>query len=458
MSEMSDFANALVERTRARTPALLLVMLGLLCTPTQAEDLLSIYKLALDNDPRLRAAEANYRANQEKLPQARANLLPSLSGTAARSKNDEEVITDASIFSRPAGQAKYRSNEYKLSLTQPIYNAAYWANLRQASAEVRRAEAEYQAARQDLILRVSQAYFEVLLAQDAVSLARAEKQALARHLEAIEGRRKAGLANITDANDARARYQIAFAQEIEAISKLDDAREALREIVGRLPGTLAGLSDHATAVTPDPPDIDRWAESASAHNATLRAAKEAVDAAREAVERNRAAHYPTLDAVGNRSRLDADASIPGPGVRTDNTVVGLQLTVPLFQGGLVNSRVEEAAQRHNSALQELEGQRRAVERSARAAFQGVASAAARIEALLQAIVAADSALAGKTEGRAVGLYTTQDVLDATRDLYRAKRDYAEARHLYLLNFLKLKNAAGVLTEDDVAVINSRLTN
>ncbi len=436
--------------------ARLMVMMSVLCAPAGAEDLLSIYQLAVENDPRFRAAEANYKADQEKLPQARANLLPSLSATAARNKNNEEVVTDTTIFSRPAGEARYRSSEYKLSLTQPIYNGVYWANLRQASAEVRRSEAEYQAARQDLILRVAQGYLDVLLAQDALSLAHAEKDALARNLESVEGRRKAGLANITEANDARARYQIAVAQEIEAANKLDDAREALREIAGRLPGTLSGLTDGATGVIPDPPDINRWVESASGQNATLRAAKEAVDAAREAIERNRAAHYPTLDAVGNRSRVDADGSIPGPGVRSDDTVIGLQLTVPLFQGGLVNSRVEEAAQRYNAARQELEGQRRAVERAARAAFQGVTSGAARIDALKQAVAAAESALTAKTEGRAAGLYTTLDILDATRDLYRAKRDYAEARHLYLLNFLKLKNAAGLLTEDDVLAVNSRL--
>jgi len=436
--------------------ARLMVMMSVLCAPARAEDLLSIYQLAVENDPRFRAAEANYKAAQEKLPQARANLLPSLSATAARNKNNEEVVTDTTIFSRPAGEARYRSSEYKLSLTQPIYNGVYWANLRQASAEIRRSEAEYQAARQDLILRVAQGYLDVLLAQDALSLAHAEKDALARNLESVEGRRKAGLANITEANDARARYQIAVAQEIEAANKLDDTREALREIAGRLPGTLSGLTDGATVVIPDPPDINRWVESASSQNATLRAAKEAVDAAREAIERNRAAHYPTLDAVGNRSRVDADGSIPGPGVRSDDTVIGLQLTVPLFQGGLVNSRVEEAAQRYNAARQELEGQRRAVERAARAAFQGVTSGAARIDALKQAVAAAESALTAKTEGRAAGLYTTLDILDATRDLYRAKRDYAEARHLYLLNFLKLKNAAGLLTEDDVLAVNSRL--
>lgn len=417
-----------------------------------ADDLLAVYKLAAEHDPRFKAAEANFRAIQERLPQARAGLLPTLSATGTANRNEERVETDASIFSRPAGEAGYRSTEYRFSLSQPIYNGVAWATVRQTNAEVRRAEAEYAAARQDLILRVAQTYFEILLAQDAVALAQAEKEALARNLESIENRRKAGLANITEANDARARHQIALAQEIEAANKLDDAREALREIIGKTPNTLAGIVESGIVLTPDPNDISKWTEAALANNLALQAAKEAVDAARAGIERNRAAHYPTLEAVGNRSRLDTDGSIPGPGIRTDNSTFGLQVTVPLFQGGLVNARVAEAAERHNAALQEMEGQRRAVERATRAAFQGVTGGAARVEALQLAIASAESALAAKTEGRSIGLYTTLDILDATRDLYRAKRDYSEARHLHLLNYLRLKNAAGTLSEADVAAL------
>lgn len=419
----------------------------------RADDLLSVYKLAAENDPRFRAAEANYKAIQERLPQARAGLLPTLSATGAKNRNEERVETDQAIFTRPAGEAGYRSGEYRFSLSQPIYNGVAWATLRQTNAEVRRAEAEFLAARQDLILRVAQAYFEILLAQDAVALAKAEKEALSRNLESIENRRKAGLANITEANDARARYQIAVAQEIEAANKLDDAREALREIIGQTPEALAGIGDNAVTLVPEPADINKWVEAALSSNLVLQAAKEAVEAARENIARNRAAHYPTLEAVGNRSRTDTDGSIPGPGIRTDNSTIGLQVTVPLFQGGLVNARVAEATQRYNATQQELEGQRRAVERVARSAFQGVTGGAARIDALRHAITSAESALTAKTEGRAIGLYTTLDILDATRDLFRAKRDYSEARHLHLLSFLRLKNAAGTLSEDDVAALN-----
>ena len=423
------------------------------CVPVQAEDLLAIYRLAIENDARFRAVEANYMAVQQRVPQARAGLLPNLSATGALNRNDEEVSTDTTVFSRPAGQARYRSSEYRLSLTQPIFNDANWASLRLAEADVRRAQAEYQTAQQDLILRTAQAYFDVLLAQDTLALALAEKEALARNLEATEGRKSAGLVSVTDVNDARARFQVAVAQEIEARYKLDDNREALREISGQPPGMLSGLDAIVAFSMPDPPDITQWIASATDKNFALRAAREAVEVARQTIERSRAAHLPTLDAVGSVSRVDAGGSIPGPGARSNNTIVGLQLNVPLYQGGLINARTEEAIHRYEAAQQDLEGRRRAVERETRAAFQGATSSAARIDALKHAIQAAESALTAKIEGRKLGLYTTLDLLDSTRDLYRAKRDYAESRHAYLLNFLKLKNSAATLGEDDVMAIN-----
>lgn len=429
------------------------VIVLLLCAPARAEGLLSVYRLAVINDPVFGAAEASYKATQQRVPQARASFLPNLSATAGLNRNSEEVVTDNPIFSRPAGQASYRSDEYKLTLTQPIYNATARATLGQANAEVRRAEAEFQLARHDLILRVVEAYLGVLLAQDALSLARAERQALARSLDTATGQKEAGLVSITEVNDARARYQVGLAQEIEAANVLDDNREALREISGRVPGILAALRDDDTFAAPDPPDITRWVDSALEHNLGVRAAREAVEVARQDIERNRSAHYPTLDAVGSHSRLDADGSIPGPGLRSTDTVIGLQLSIPIFQGGLVNARTEEAAHRYDAALQALEGRRRAIERATRTAFKGATSGAARISALRQAVVAAESALAAKAEGTALGLYTILDVLDSTRDLYRARRDYTEARHAYILNYLRLKSAAGTLGEEDVLALN-----
>ncbi len=431
-------------------------VLLLAASAADAEDLMHHYKLALQNDPKLGGAEANRNAIREKLSQARAGFFPNLSTTATRNRNNENVTTDSAVASRPMGQARYSSSEYRLNLTQPIYNAALFASWQAADADTQRAEAEYAANRQELMLRTAQAYFDVLLAQEALSLARAEKETLAHQLDSAEARLKAGLAPITEVHDTRARFQTVMAQEIEAQNQVDDKREALREISGEAPGTLATLNAQIPLLAPEPPDIQKWTETALSQNWSLQAARAAVESARATVSQNRAGHYPSLNLVGSRTRSDADASIPGPGVRSNDTVVGLQLSIPLFQGGLVNARVNEAAYRYEAAQQDMEARRRAVERGTRAAFQGTTGATAKIRALEQTVAAADSSVAAKTEGYAAGVYRAVDVLDATRDLYRARRDYAEARHSYALNALQLKLAAGTLNDDDLVAINNWL--
>ena len=422
----------------------------------QAEDLLAVYQLAQENDPKFRAAQSVYSAEREKLPQARAGLMPTLNARATRDRNNNETVTDSFIIGRPSAGFEYSSSEYMLSLSQPVYNAAVFSGLTQAKAQVRRAEAEYAAAAQDLILHVTQAYLEMLLAQDSLEFTRAEKTSIRRQRESAEARLKVGLATITDVHDARARYETAAAQEIEADNNLQDKREALRELTGRLPESSTRVGVNMPLITPEPADINQWVEKSLAQNYVLLAKREAAEGAREEIKRQRAGHYPTLDLVGTRTRSDADGSVTGPGIRADNTVVGLQLNVPLFQGGLVGSRTEEAAHRYDAVQQEFEATRRATERAARAAYLGVAGGAAKVTALTQSVVAGESALNAKTEGFAAGVNTNIDVLDASRDLYRAKRDLSSARYGYLLNLLRLKQAAGTLSENDLAQINGWL--
>lgn len=420
---------------------------------THADDLLSLFNKATESDPRFRAAEAKYNAVLQKLPQARAELLPHADARAKRNRNKENTITDRTIFSVPAGHAEYSSSVYSLNITQPIYNASALAGVRQARAEIRQAEAEYAAARQDLMQRLAEAYFQILLAQDTYALGTAEKEMLTKHLEASQEKYKAGVAAITELEDARARLQNAIAQEIEAANKLDDQHQALREIVGYKSQNLSALVEEMPLVLPDPPDIERWVETSLSQNLAVRAAAEAAEAAREEIARNQTGHYPTIDLVGSRNRNDADSSINGPGIRTDSTVIGLQLTVPLLQGGQVTARTQEAAFRYDAALQDLEAKRRNTERLARNAFQNVRGAQARVEALKQAIHSGETALDAKTQGYQAGLYHLIDVLDATRELFRTQRDYAEARYTYVVALLRLKQAAGTLGEDDLVQVN-----
>ena len=445
-----------VETGVCRTIAGVFLVIASLGSRAYAEDLQFHYQHALQSDPKFQSAQANRNAIRERRNQARAGFLPTIGATAARNRHDEEVVTDENITSRPTGQAHYSSSEYRLNLSQPVYNAGLIAGWRAADADLQRAEAEYAASRQELMLRVAQAYFDVLLSQETLSLVSAEKDTLTRQLESAQARLKAGAASITDVHDTRARFQTMLAQEIEAQNQLDDKREALRELSGEVPGSLATLHREMPPISPEPPDMQRWTETAANQNLSLQAAKAAEESARQAIAQNRAGHYPALNFVGSRTRTDADASIPGPGVRSDEAVVGLQLNVPLFQGGLVNARVNEAAYRHEAARQDVAARRRAVERGTRAAFQGVTGAQAKIEALQQTVAAATSSLAAKTEGYSAGVYTTVNVLDATRDLYRGRRDYAEARHGYVLGLLQLKLAAGTLSDDDVLAINNWL--
>ena len=430
-----------------------LLVLLLSWPSAQAEDLLEAYQLALTSDPRYRAAEFTYLADKQNLQQARAVLRPTINATADRSRIDIETETDTGIVSRPAGDADINRTVFELTLTQPIYNRALFAGLRQARAEVRRADAQFAAARQDLIIRVAEAYFGLLATLDNVELAGAEKAANARQLEVAEGRLSVGLATITDVHDARARFQLARAQEIEAINEVRDRRQALREITGRVVKTIATVDRKAPLVEPDPPNLNKWVETALTQDPALIAASETASITREEVKRQRAGHWPKLDLVGSLRDTDEDESIPGPGIEIERTEIGLQLSVPIYQGGLITSLTKEAAYRYNAAQQDLEAQRRLTERTARAAFLGVTSGVTRIEALRQAVIASESASEAKTEGFEAGINTNLDVLDAQRDLFRARRDLLVASYTYILNLLRLKRAAGIVNKNDLALIN-----
>lgn len=418
-----------------------------------ADDLVSVYRLARDHDPKFRAAEATHLAEREKPWQARSTLFPSVDARASHDRNSVETVTDRPIVSRPVGQSKYSSSEYSLNVSQPIFNVAAFAGLRQAKADARRAEAEYAAAAQELILRVAQAYLDLLLAHDTLELNHAERISIHRQLDSAQERLKAGFATVTEVHDAKARYETAAAQAIEAEKDLQDKREAVRELTNQMPEALARVAADMPLIPPDPADMKHWIEKSMAQNYTLLAKREALVSAREEIRRRFAGHYPTLDLVGQRTRDDADGSLTGPGVRSDETVVGLQLKLPIFQGGFVSSRTQEAEHRFSASQQDLEAARRAAERATRSAYLGVESGAARVNALKQAVVASESALAAKTKGFAAGIGTHLDVLDASRELFRAQRDLASARYNYLLNLLRLKQAAGVLSEDDLMQIN-----
>jgi len=419
-------------------------------TVERPTDLLEIYRLAEKNDPRFLAAEARYRADKEKFPQAIAFALPQLSGTGERVHVNDEVRTDGAISSRPTGKAEYDATRYDLSATQTIFNWGFFKGIKQANQQVKRAEYDYASARQDLMVRSAVDYFAVLAAQDNVEVNVGEREANKRQLELVEARLQVGMSTSTDYNDALARYQLAAAAVIQAENTLSDQREALREITGRYIARVVRLGDDLPIVTPDPPDVNKWLETARNQNLRLLARRESVEIANSQIGIERSGHFPSVDLVGTKSYSDSDGSISGPGIRTESTEYGLKMNVPIFQGGYVNSKTTEAAALFTAAQQEAEQEQRAAERATRAAYLGVTTAGARLGALKQAVVASDSALKAKQEGYEAGINTNIDVLDAQRDLYIAQRNYLVARYQYIVDLLRLKFAAGTLSEDDLA--------
>ena len=419
-----------------------------------AENLEQIYQQAQQSDPQLRAAEAAHLAALEAKPQSRAALLPSLSLSATTQWNDTDIKrTNTPAY--PTGSKKYNSSNYSLSLRQAVYHHDYYVQLRQADARIAQADAQYGSAKQGLIVRVATAYFNLLAAEDSLQTAQAEKRATAQQLKQTQQRFEVGLSAITDVHEAQAGFDAAVAQEIVAQNQVDTAREALREITGQDPQGLATVATTIPLITPDPTNIDKWVETALQQNLSLLAAESASEIAREEVSRRQAGHYPSLDIVGSHNWSDTTKS-PAFGTETVTNVVGLQLTVPLYQGGLINSQTREAAALYTQAQEGMEQTRRATVRDTRDAYMGVTAGISTVEARKQAQASAKTALEATQAGFEVGTRTALDVLNSQKSLFAAQRDYARSRYDYILATLKLKQAAGILSETDLQQVNGWL--
>lgn len=419
--------------------------------PAAAENLLDIYRLAQENDPQIRSAEAARLATLESKPQSRALLFPTISANADTTGNRLDIRQPASS----AGVSHFNSSGYTLSLTQPVYHHDTYVQLRQADARIAQAEALFGAAKQDLIIRTTTRYFDVLAAEDNLEFARAEKNAIARELEQSRQRFEVGLVAITDMQEAQARFDTALAQEIAAERQLTAAIETLREIIARQPDGLAALTEQLPLLAPEPADVEQWTETALRQNLQYTAAQHAAEVAREEIARQRAAHLPTLDIVGNRVLSESGGGRFGAS-ETLNDSISLQINAPIFQGGLVTSRTREAQHKYTQAQETQEQQLRSVVRQTRDAYAGVIAGISRVKALKQSVLSHQTALEATEAGLQVGTRTEVDVLDAQRELFRARRDYARARYDYILESLRLKQAAGTLSPTDLEQVNTWL--
>jgi len=423
--------------------------------PAAAADLVDIYRQALASDPVYSAARSAWQAAQEKLPQGLAGLLPQASLSAYTQYNDRELqFRDPTIaFSR----SQYNSNSASVSVTQPLYRKQNFVAYEQGKTQVALADAQFAVAGQDLILRVSQAYFDVLLARANLIFTEANKIAIGQQLEQAKRNFEVGNATITDTHDAQARYDLVTAQEIAARADLDVKNRVLEQLIGRPAPVLAGPAANFAPTPPTPNAMEPWVERARTNALGVRIAQENLTFYSQDVERNRGAHHPTVDAYATAATAGAGAtSVGNIGTDINSSVIGLQLAIPIYQGGIVNSRVREALANEDKARQDLENARRSAELAARQGYLGLTSNIAQIRALEAAVVSTRSSLDSTQLGQQVGVRTQVDVLNAQQLVFSAQRDLAQARYNYIASLLRLTAAAGDLTEADLQRINSWL--
>jgi outer membrane protein len=424
-----------------------------LALPAAAEDLLQVYREAQRNDAVFAAARHALVAGRERLPQGLALLLPTLNLTGSATRSRFEVDSDEPLII-PSTTRSPESAGYTLTLTQPLFRQQNWIQYQQGGQQVRQAEATFNQAYQDLIIRVSQAYFDVLAAHDTLALVRAQKIATAEQLAQAKRNFEVGTATITDTHEAQARYDLIAAQEIAALNDLESKRRALQLITGREPGELASLRPDVKLAPPNPPDMQTWVDLAEKHGYPVQIAEAAAEVAALEARRTRAAHLPTLDFVATHGQSTQNATNES-NIGRDNTttVIGLQFAMPLYQGGALTSRDRESAALNLGAKEDLENARRNAALAARQNYLLVINGIAVVDALQQALVSSQSALDSNKLGYEVGVRINIDVLNAQQQLFLTRRDLAVARYNLITAHLRLKAAAGAVREEDLELVN-----
>jgi outer membrane protein len=421
-----------------------------------AEDLMQVYREAQGYDAVFAAARHNLDAGRERLPQGRALLLPTLnlSGNAVRNRTE---IDSRDPLILPSTTRYPESAGYTLTLNQPLFRLQNWYQYQQADWQVRQAEATFGQAYQDLILRVAQAYFDVLAQQDNLALVRAQKEATAEQLAQAKRNFEVGTATITDTHEAQARFDLIGAQEIAAANELESKRRALQLLTGREPVELRPLRPDLRLTPPNPPDMQAWVELAEKQAFVVQIAEAGSEVAALEARRASAAHWPTVDFVAthgqNAQNATSDSSV---GRDTTVTTVGVQLAMPLFLGGSLNSRDRETAALRERAREDLENARRNAVLTARQTYLAVSNGISLVSALEQALVSSQSALDSNKLGYEVGVRINIDVLNAQQQVFQTRRDLLAARYTTINNSLRLKAAAGALRDEDLEEVNRAL--
>ena len=424
--------------------------------PSWPLDLSQAYQAALEQDATIRAARAGAEARRERLPQARAQLLPNVSANVTRNKNDLDQTT-LNLFGKPVTSSQhYISSIEALTLRQPIFRKYQFSDYRQAQAQVEEANATLERDLQNLGVRVSGAYFEALLTQEQLALVLAQKTAYTTQLDAARKRLGAGAGTRTDIDEAQAALDMNIAQELEARQSVDFTRRQLQALVNQPIDGLAGLDPQRLVLrAPDPDRVEDWTLRAEQNSPEIQSLKAQLEAARQEVEKAKAGHYPTLDAIAQWSRNESD-SVSTVNTRYTNRAIGLQLVVPIFSGGYTSSLVRQAVADQERVEQALEALRSDLGVRVHREFRGITEGVLRVRALEQAVRSAEQVAVSNRRAYEAGTRTLVDTLNAEQQRVAALRDLAQARYLYLMSRVRLQALAGGPKSETIDEINGYL--
>jgi len=433
------------------------VLLACIVRPTLSagEDLMSYYNLAVDQDPKLRAARFKHDAVKETLRQAWAKFLPMVSAEANAGQTAQDVInSDIAVYK--SKKTDYFSQRYSAQVVQPLFHLEHFHTLAQAEVTLTKGDMELLMEEQDLLARVTELYFGVLMAIDSLQSIQEEEAALGMHLKIAEAKHRKGLIALTDLHDAEARLDVVSAQKIEADRILNTAIQAFMEVTGAVSINVNAMTPTAPISNPTPDNVDTWVETGRMKNPPLVIKRLEAKEYNQEVKRQKAGHYPAVDLVSRWNRDDEGGSLYSGGSVVNSFEVMGRVTVPLYSGGMTESKIREVLALEQKSLQEVVQQERQVVRQIHDFFYGVKSSVKRVGALAKSVKSQSLLLEAKTRGYDAGLYDTSAVLDSAKDLAVERRNYAKSRYDYVVYFVKLKQSAGTLTVDDLMMVNTWL--
>ena len=427
---------------------------GLMAAESQ-QSLLDIYHQALAHDPTLASALSANKAAQEIIEQGKALYRPTVNFSADASTSQTHIrYLDSNI---PAGNSNFENLKAGVEARQPIYRKQNWVQMEQSKTQVSLADKQYHLSQQELILRTTQAYFDVLIAQDKIDLINAQKAAILSQLDQAKATFEVGTATITDVNEAQARYDLIVAQEIATVNEYEVAKRSVEAITGENPTKLATVKPDIQ-VNALAQSMQDWQQVGSQNNLNIQIQQDALKLAEQDVERANAGHLPTLDAVAtvSDSYANGSPSVFSAGNELRGATIGLQLEIPLYAGGAISSRARQAVLNKQKAQDDIDIARRKTDLETQRAYFNLSSSIAQVKALDQALISSQSQVDSTKLGYEVGVRTSVDVLNAQQQLFSAKRDLLQARYNYLVNIIRLKAASGLVAEADLQDINQQL--